>query len=62
MKKILVAAAVLLSAVLLVSELQIQTKTNPEAEYKLYLKKFGKTITNDVEFMYRSRIYQNFVE
>lgn len=62
MKKILVAAAVLLSAILLVSELQIQNKTNPEAEYKLYLKKFGKTITNDVEFMYRSRIYQNFVE
>lgn len=62
MKKLFIAAAAILTAFVIVSEMSFTHQPTPYDEFKLYLKKFGKSYQNDVEFMYRARIYQNFVE
>lgn len=57
MKKILIAAAVILAATFLISELNITPTNNTFNEYRTYLKKFGKPMPNDAELFYRAKIF-----
>ena len=62
MKKILIASAVILAAFVLLANYTPAKELNPYAEYQAYAKKYGKTLSSDLELVYRAKIYENFVE
>lgn len=62
MKNLFIATAAILTAFVIISEMNFTHQLTPYDEFKLYLKKFGKSYQNDVEFMYRAKIYENFIE
>lgn len=62
MKNLIFAGVIIISAALLISQLDTAPSAGPYAEYKAYAKKFGKSIVNDVEIVYRAKLYENYVE
>lgn len=62
MKNLFIATAAILAAFVIISELSFTPQPTPYDEFKLYMKKFSKSYENDVEFMYRAKLYENYVQ
>lgn len=62
MKNIAIATLIVLGAFVAISQLQVEPENSNFGQYRAYLKKFGKQIPNDVEMLYRSKIFEKSVE
>lgn len=57
MKNIVIATLIVLGAFVAISQLQVEPQNSSFTQYRAYLKKFGKQVPNDVEMLYRSKLF-----